>query len=249
MRFALGISYDGSCYHGFQHQNGLITIESELRNALEHIADHAIEEFAVAGRTDAGVHAIEQVVHFDTHAVRPEHGWVMGLNTQLPHDISVRWIRPVSDDFHARFSAIKRSYQYIIYNSPYRLALWHKRATRYFKPLDKDLMQVAANILLGEHDFSSFRAASCQSLSTKRTMYEINIQQENEFFTVDICANAFLHHMVRNIVGVLLEIGSKNKPVEWMQQVLDAKDRRAGAVTAPSDGLYLTRVAYPNLDS
>lgn len=244
MRIALGVEYDGSSFFGWQAQNNLPTIQGELEVALSKIADSPIKIYC-AGRTDAGVHATNQVIHFDTDVVRPTRAWTVGCNTHLPRTIAIRWSKEVSLDFHARFSATARRYRYIIHNHSLRSALHANRATWYYHSLNIDLMQLAAKHLIGEHDFSSFRSAQCESRTPMRNVHDISIKRENEFVIIEIQANAFLHHMVRNIVGVLMQIGSQWKEPDWMLYVLHSKDRRAAAETASPQGLYLIGVIYP----
>lgn len=246
MRFALGIEYDGANFHGWQFQPGLRTIQTELEKALSKVADEPIQVIC-AGRTDAGVHALGQVVHFDTQAVRDDRAWVLGVNMNLPNDIAVTWVKKVSLEFHARFSAVSRTYSYFIHQTSYRSPITSHRMIWYRKPLNIELMQKAAQFLIGEHDFSSFRAADCQAKSPMRHVTTITISAENSVVKINITANAFLHHMVRNIVGVLLLIGCGRKPPEWMKEVLDSKDRCAADITVPPEGLYLAGVNYPDV--
>jgi tRNA pseudouridine38-40 synthase len=219
------------------------TVQKHVEEALSQVANEPIYVHC-AGRTDAHVHALGQVVHFDTNAKRHIDAWVWGTNTHLPSGICVRWAKMVDHSFHARFSAIARRYRYIIYNHPIRPALLSKRVTWHYYPLDADLMHKAGQYLLGEQDFSSFRASECNSKSPMRNITEVTVKRHQEFIVLEIQANAFLHHMVRNIAGVLMKIGSGSKPIEWMQTVLEAKSRRAAAETAPPDGLYLINVFY-----
>ncbi|MDR3491165.1 MAG: tRNA pseudouridine(38-40) synthase TruA [Gammaproteobacteria bacterium] len=244
MRIALGIEYDGRDFSGWQAQIGLRTVQSCLEEALSKIADEPIKLFC-AGRTDAGVHATGQVVHFDTNAIRSEKAWILGTNTHLPSSIAVNWALPISDEFHARFSAISRRYRYIIYNNKVRPAILSSRVTWQYRPLQVELMQEAANYFLGEHDFSSFRSTRCEAKSPIRHISLLKITRENDFIFIDIQANAFLHHMVRNIAGLLMKIGSGHEKPSWAAEVLKAKDRRAAADTAAAAGLYLVQVGYP----
>jgi len=247
-RVALGIQYAGTDYHGWQRQaqQDVPTIQAYLETALNRIAPQSpLIQVGCAGRTDSGVHAVNQVVHFDTQVARPQSAWVLGVNTHLPNDIAVTWARTCVNDFHARYTAVARCYRYIIDNSPVRSALWSKQSTWFPHELTITAMQTAANVLLGEHDFSSFRAANCQSQSTQRCVHFIDIRQQSPFIVIDIQANAFLYHMVRNIVGVLLDIGSKKLPVSRMATILAAGDRTQAGVTAPAQGLYLLSVTYP----
>lgn len=244
MRIALGIEYDGSSFFGWQRQREVNSVQQELETALGKVANQPVE-LSCAGRTDAGVHATGQVVHFDTDAVRDNKAWVMGTNAQLPDAIAVRWAHVVPEDFHARFSATARRYRYIIYNNKYRPAILRSGLSHYHQSLDISLMNEAAAYLLGEQDFSSFRAMQCQSHSPFRNVHHLRLSQSGDYIVLDIKANAFLHHMVRNITGSLLEVGMKRRPVEWIAQLLAAKDRNLAAATAKAGGLYLVEVDYP----
>lgn len=244
MRIALGISYHGSAYHGWQSQSGLACIQTYLEQAISQVADHPIA-LSCAGRTDKGVHAIAQVVHFDTTAQRSQHAWLLGTNSYLPADIRVNWAQVVENNFHARFSALARRYHYIIYNHPLKHALWNQYSSHCYSPLNENAMQSAAQYLIGEHDFSSFRAASCQARSACREVQHINVKRQGCYVIIDIQANAFLHHMVRNISAVLMTIGAGRKSSDWAKEVLLAQDRSAADVTATANGLYLTQVFYP----
>lgn len=244
MRIALGIEYNGSAYHGWQDQNNALTIQPVLEKALSEFANHDLR-IICAGRTDAGVHALNQVIHFDTTAERTDRGWVLGPNANLPSDISIRWMRKVPDDFSARFSALSRSYRYLINNQSIRSPLMHRRATWYFEPLDADRMHTAAQFLLGEQDFSAYRASRCQSNRPFRNVRHLSVKREGDRVIVDVTANAFLYHMVRNIVGALLEVGTGRRDVSWTKELLEGRVRAKGANTAPADGLYLVDVAYP----
>lgn len=245
MRIALGIEYDGSQYYGWQWQENQPSIQQRLQEALTNIADQPIEVIC-AGRTDRGVHATAQVVHFDCGNLRPMRAWILGTNNQLPGDIRVTWATQVDDTFHARFSATRRRYCFLICDSSVRPAILHHGITWHCGQLNMAAMQQAAQHLIGEHDFSSFRAAQCQSKTTKRTVYHLNISRIGRLMMIDIMANAFLHHMVRNIAGVLMMIGADKQAPEWAAEVLHAKDRRQAGITAPEHGLYLIHVAYPN---
>ncbi len=243
-RIVLGVEYDGSGYSGWQWQTGAKTVQSELQKALSKVAAEDITVIC-AGRTDAGVHALEQVVHFDTEAVRDLHSWLMGGNSHLPDQVRIVWAQYAIADFHARYSAIARFYRYIILNRKVKSALLAKQSTWCYRPLDEQKMHQAAQYLIGEHDFSSFRAQGCQSKSPRRFMYFINVYRQDERVIMDISANAFLHHMVRNIAGVLIEIGTGEKPINWTHHLLKVKERKQGGVTAPAEGLYLGAVFYP----
>ncbi|GAB2932913.1 tRNA pseudouridine(38-40) synthase TruA [Rheinheimera gaetbuli] len=244
MRIALGIEYDGTAFYGWQRQREVNSVQQELEVALSKVANHSVE-LSCAGRTDAGVHATGQVVHFDSTAVRDDKAWIMGTNAQLPDAIAVRWAKQVPDDFHARFSATARRYRYIIYNSKYRPAILRSGLSHYHQQLNVDLMQQAAGYLLGEQDFTSFRAVQCQSHSPNRNIHHLHITRQGDYIVLDIKANAFLHHMVRNITGSLLEVGMQNRPPVWIAQLLAAKNRNLAAATAKAGGLYLVEVDYP----
>lgn len=244
MRIALGVEYDGSQYHGWQVQTGLHTIQQTLEHALTKIADSEIS-VVCAGRTDTGVHATNQVIHFDSEKERTIRSWIHGANSFLPKDICVKWGREMPDDFHARYSALSRRYRYIIYNAPVRPALLRSNVTWQYCQLDYRLMQEAGQFLLGENDYTSFRSVECQSNTPMRNVHQLHVTRKGHLIMIDIIANAFLHHMVRNIAGVLIAIGSGKKTVPWVKEVLHAKDRRLGAETAPPYGLYLVGVNYP----
>lgn len=244
MRIALMVEYDGSQYHGWQAQPGLNTVEDALANALSKVADESIS-LVCAGRTDTGVHATGQIVHFDTNKERSMRGWIHGANSHLPKNVAVKWGQIMPDDFHARYTALSRRYRYIIYNTPIRPALMQSQVTWQYRRLDHKLMHEAGQYLLGEKDFTSFRSVECQSKSPKRNIFNLSVSSKGDFIIIDITANAFLHHMVRNIAGVLMAIGSGRRPVSWIETVLKAKDRRLGAETAPAYGLYLVEVKYP----
>ncbi len=244
MRIALGIEYDGTKFCGWQAQRGVRTVQQTVEDGLSRVADHAVQ-LTCAGRTDSGVHAVGQVVHFDSDAERTPRSWVLGCNANLPHDVSVLWSRPVSDDFHARFGALARSYRYVILNRATRPAVLDRRVCWHHQALDAERMQQAAQSLLGEHDFSTFRALACQAKHPVRTVEALRVSRAGDLVYLDITANAFLHHMVRNVAGVLLAIGSGERPVEWVDELLQARDRTVGGVTAVAAGLYLVSVRYP----
>ena len=244
MKIALGVEYQGRRYLGWQRQNDAPTVQETLETALAEIADQPVA-VVCAGRTDRGVHAIQQVVHFATPAIRPLQGWVLGTNSRLPGDVAVTWARPMDEDFHARFSATGRTYQYIILNRRSRPALLHGLVSWECRELDVDKMAEAARGLIGEHDFSSFRAAACQSKSPVRRVYDLRLTRLGEFIVITISANGFLQHMVRNIAGALLAIGRGEQETGWAGAALAARDRAAAGVTAPADGLYLVNVRYP----
>lgn len=244
MRIALMVEYDGSHYHGWQAQTGLHTVQSALEKALTAVANHPVS-VVCAGRTDTGVHATSQVVHFESDTSRSIRAWIHGTNSFLPKDMSVYWGREMPDNFHARYSALFRRYCYVIYNAPIRPGLLRSNVTWQYQPLDNQLMQEASQYLLGEQDFTSFRSVECQSKTPMRFVKEIQVKRYHDYIVIDITANAFLHHMVRNIAGVLITVGSSRKTVSWVNDVLLAKDRRMGAQTAPPYGLYLVSVTYP----
>jgi len=245
MRIALGIEYDGSQFCGWQMQkHGIRTVQQAVETALSVVADEKIQVIC-AGRTDTGVHATAQVVHFDTASERPEKAWVLGVNAHLPDDVASVWSRPVDDDFSARFTATARQYRYVILNRKARPAVLHNKVSWRHGEIDEQLMHQAAQALMGEQDFSSFRSAACQAEHARRNVHFINIHRKGDFVFIDIKANAFLHHMVRNMVGSLLMIGQKEKPVGWMAELLSAHDRTQAGPTAPAEGLYLVKVTYP----
>ncbi len=244
MRIALGIEYDGTSYNGWQRQKSGLGVQQRLEEALSLVADEPID-VTCAGRTDTGVHASGQVVHLDTVAERSDRGWLLGANSNLPDDISVSWVRRVDDDFHARFSATGRSYRYRILNRLQRSALHRQRAWWVHQPLDETRMNEAAQRLVGEHDFSAFRAAGCQAGSATREVTHIGLTRDGDWITLQISANAFLMHMVRNITGTLAAIGQGEQPIEWVTEVLESGDRTVGGVTAPPQGLTLVAVEYP----
>lgn len=243
-RIALNIQYNGSAYHGWQIQPDLNTVQGKLEAALSQVADHPVQT-KCAGRTDTGVHATGQVVHFDSNARRDEKAWTFGTNSQLPSDIVVRWARQVSDDFHARHSATARHYRYIISNRRTRPAILPNHLTWHYHLLNVDLMRQGAEYLLGTHDFSAFRAVGCQAKSPNKTIKSITLEKHQDMIFIDVVADAFLYHMVRNIVGVLFQIGCGKNIPKWVKTVLDARDRSAGGATAPAYGLYLVGVDYP----
>lgn len=243
-RLALGIEYDGTAFAGWQCQRDRRNVQACVEAAVSRVAAERVD-VVCAGRTDAGVHALEQVAHFDTTAQRNLRSWLLGVNTALPDDVRILWAKETGDDFHARYSAIARFYRYSILNRPMKSALRRQQLTWCFRPLDADRMQEAAFHLIGDHDFSSFRAQGCQSNSPRRIMHFIRVGREGELVHIDLAANAFVHHMVRNIAGVLIDIGAGKHEPDWAREVLEARDRTLGGVTAPPDGLYLGGVLYP----
>lgn len=244
MRLAIGIEYDGSNYNGWQRQRVGSGVQAVLEKAASAVADEPVE-ITCAGRTDTGVHASGQVGHFDTEAKRSDRGWLLGINSALPDDVNLRWVKPVSDDFHARFSALSRSYRYRILNRLVRSSLERQRCWWFHAPLDADAMHEAGRELLGEHDFSAFRAAGCQANSATRELQFLRVRRDGDWITLDIRANAFLQHMVRNITGTLVSVGSGDNPASWVGDVLRSGDRKQGGITAPPQGLTLTHVEYP----
>jgi len=244
-RVALAFEYDGRKFHGWQLQkSGVRSVQAELAKAVAKVADHPVD-LVCAGRTDARVHASYQVVHFETPSIRSLRSWVMGINTALPFDIAVHWAGNGSDDFHARFSAIYRRYRYVIYNNPVRPGIQRGQVSWACQELDAERMHQAAQALAGEHDFSSFRAAGCQSRTPIRFLEQIKVTRKGHFVVIDVQANAFLHHMVRNIAGALMAVGTGKQSVSWIRDILLAKDRTLAGVTAPPHGLYLVDVGYP----
>jgi tRNA pseudouridine38-40 synthase len=244
MKIALGVEYDGSDFHGWQYQGDVRSVQECLELALSRVADHPVSVHC-AGRTDTGVHATGQVVHFETRAVRSPRSWLLGTNVNLPADVCVNWVREVSDDFHARFSAVGRHYEYRILNRATRSAIWRARAVWQHHPLDDRIMHQAAQVLVGTHDFSSYRALACQAKHPVRTIHRLTVTREQDILLIQVHANAFLHHMVRNIAGVLMAIGKGDQPLSWAGEILALRDRTRGGVTAPPHGLYLTHVDYP----
>lgn len=243
-RFACGIEYDGRAYRGWQRQSGAPTVQGVVEESLSRVANQPIE-IVGAGRTDAGVHARAQVAHFDSDSVRTERQWLRGANSALPDDVALTWVRVVPADFHARRSALWRRYHYRIVISPARSPLWRQHALLSRGPLDVGSMLSAGSYLLGERDFSAFRAASCQSKTTIRNLMSFGITERSQSLVLVFTANAFLHHMVRNIVGTLLSIGAGEHEPVWCAEVLASKDRKQAGTTAQSQGLSLDAVAYP----
>lgn len=244
MRIALGVEYQGGAYRGWQRQKNASSVQAHVEDALAKILCHEVK-VTCAGRTDAGVSATGQVIHFDTDLHRPEKAYTRGVNTLMPKDIAVTWAMPISDDFHARFSATERRYRYVIYNAEYRPGILESGLTHVYQPLDVTLMHEAAQAIVGKHDFTTFRATHCQANSPIRDIKAISVLQKGPYILLDIRANAFLHHMVRNIMGSLLVIGQKLEPVSWMEHLLALKDRTQAAAKAKPNGLYLVKVIYP----
>lgn len=247
-RIVLGIQYDGAPWHGWQTQPDGHTVQDRLELAIRKFANTPIVT-TCAGRTDSGVHALEQIVHFDTDIERQPFSWVRGVNTFLPASIAVRWateieINNIEDDFHARFSATARTYDYVIYNHPVPSPLLNGKAGWVFRPLDEESMHIAAQHLIGDHDFSTFRAVECQAKSPIRTMHSIDVSRRGDLLLFRLKANAFLHHMVRNIVGSLILVGIGKRHPEWIKEVLATRNRSLAAPTFMPDGLYLTKIDY-----
>lgn len=243
-RIALGVEYDGTAYNGWQRQRNGIGVQALLEKALSRVANETIE-VNCAGRTDTGVHASGQVVHFDTRVERSNRDWLLGTNSNLPDDINATWVRCVDADFHARFSATARHYRYRILNRPERSSLYRHRAWWVCPQLDDRAMQAGADYLLGEHDFSAFRATGCRASTACREVTSLVIERTQYWITLDITANAFLQHMVRNITGTLVSVGSGRHSPQWVDQVLKHRDRKHGGITAPAHGLTLIGVSYP----
>jgi len=243
MRIAIGIAYDGTAFDGWQSQPSGNTVQNQLERALSGIADSRIR-LVGAGRTDAGVHACAQVAHFDVHAVRPDSAWVRGANSALPPSIAVQWSATVPEEFHARYSAIARSYRYVLYNHAVRPALLAGKTGWFHGKLDLAAMRRAASTLVGEHDFSAFRSSECQAKNPVRVMERAAVEICGPYVFFEFTANAFLHHMVRNIVGSLVYVGSHRHPPAWFQQIMHERDRSRAAPTIAAAGLYLTDVRY-----
>jgi len=244
IRIALGLEYDGTAYAGWQTQRSSPSIQSLVEGALSPVAAAPVN-IICAGRTDAGVHACGQIAHFDTEARRSERGWVLGANTSLPGDINVAWARPVPRHFHARYSAEARTYRYYVFNRPVRSALAARSAAWIRQPLDHERMNSATSALVGSHDFSAFRSAASQGHSPIRRIEALSVERHGDFVLIQITANAFLHHMVRNIAGLLIAIGQGDKDPGWAASVLESKDRAQAGPTASAEGLYLWFVRYP----
>ncbi len=244
MRYALAVEYEGKNYFGWQRQSEVVSVQQTVEAALAQIAAQPIK-VVCAGRTDTGVNATNQIIHFDTDQTRQDVAWTLGVNSKLPKDIAIKWVRHVTDDFHARFSATARRYRYIIYNSNYRPAIMAHGLSFCQFNLDEKLMHQAAQVLVGENDFDSFRTVHCQAHSPIRTVHHCQVTRQGDFVIIDIKANAFLHHMVRNIAGSLIRVGRQIETVSWLADVLAARDRTVAGMTAPSGGLYFVDVEYP----
>lgn len=244
MKLAACVEYDGTAFCGWQRLSHASTVQASVEKALSNVADEKVE-IICAGRTDSGVHASGQIIHFETQAERPMRGWLFGSNVKLPDGIALRWVQPVADDFHARFSAMSRRYRYVILNRWAKPAILKNKVAWCHHALDAEAMHLAAQALMGEHDFSSFRASGCQAAHARRNIQHIAVSRSGDFIYIDVVANAFLHHMVRNIVGSLLEVGSGEHPIEWMAELLAQQDRKLAGMTAAAAGLYFVYVEYP----
>ena len=245
MRIALGLEYNGIGFCGWQSQASGCGVQDALAAAISAVAGEKIQVTA-AGRTDTGVHAAFQVVHFDTVATRPISAWVRGVNSHLPAGVAVLWAREVNEDFHARFAAIERGYRYVLLNHPVRPGLNHGLVGWHYRPLDEAAMNQAAGYLLGEHDFSAFRAAECQAKSPVKTLHRAHVARRGDFLLCDFRANAFLHHMIRNIMGGLIQVGSGQRSPEWLTEILQGRNRTLAAPTFDAAGLYLCYIRYPS---
>ena len=243
MRIAIGVSYDGSRFDGWQSQTSGNTVQDHLERALAAVEDMPVRVVA-AGRTDAGVHAVAQVAHFDCDAEREESAWIRGANSHLPPEVAVQWAIPVAGEFHARFSALARSYRYVLYNHAVRHAVSSRHVGWYHRPLDLANMKAAAAFLLGEHDFSAFRSSECQAKTPVRRMETASVRKHGPYVLFDFTANAFLHHMIRNLVGCLVYVGKGKHSPSWMTELLESRDRRLAAPTMSAAGLYLAAVRY-----
>ena len=243
MKYAIGIEYCGAAYCGWQRQVHCDSIQQHVEEALGFVANHKVE-LVCAGRTDTGVHAVEQVVHFESPEQRSERAWVLGSNCRLPADIRLKWAVPVAEEFHARYSARSRAYRYIILNGGVPSAIFHDRCAWEFQPLDHATMHECAQVLVGEHDFSSFRAVGCQAKSSSRNVEQVSVGRDRDMVFLDITANAFLYHMVRNIAGSLIAVGKGEQDIDWFAEVFRAGDRNLAAATAPASGLYFVNARY-----
>ena len=243
-RWVLGLEYDGQPFLGWQSQPNGQTVQDQVERALALIACHPVRVIC-AGRTDTGVHALSQIIHFDTHASRSANAWVRGVNRHLPAAIRVLWAQPVDNTFHARFSAQKRSYRYVLYSAPVRPALYQGKVGWTHDSMDEEKLRQALSLLRGQHDFSAFRSAQCQAKSPVKIIYDIKLIRKGPFWIFDFEASGFLHHMIRNLMGTLVAIGRGSQPVIWIQTLLHQKDRRQAAPTFSAQGLYLSAVDYP----
>ena len=245
MRIALGIEYDGRSFCGRQFQDHSPSVQEAVEKALSKVADHFVR-VVCAGRTDTGVHATEQIIHFDTEVIREPYQWVKGVNANLPDGVTILWAQEVSEEFHARFKAFRRAYRYVIFSRNTRPSYLNGLVTWDYREFDEQRMQQAAQHLIGEHDFSSYRAIGCQAKSPIRILHQFDVTRQRNFIFLDIEANAFLHHMVRNMAGVLMTIGAGEQEADWSKEILELKDRKLGGITAAPHGLYLVRVDYPD---
>lgn len=243
-RWACGVEYEGTAYHGWQMQEDLPTVQLRLQEAIATVADRPIQ-ITCAGRTDTGVHAWGQVIHFEAEVERSPGSWLRGVNSNLPEDIALRWVKEVNTDFHARFSAEFRRYIYVIYNGRVRSPLLRRFTAREYRPLDEQVMHEAAQHLLGENDFTTFRAANCQSKTPRRRVRDISVRRQQDLVVLNITANGFLRHMVRNIAGSLIDVGVGEKDTVWIREILAARNRDIAGITAKSAGLFLADVGYP----
>lgn len=243
-KLALGLEYDGISYSGWQKQRNVSSVQEHIEHALRKVTSEKIKVYC-AGRTDSGVHALGQVVHFETNVQRPDSAWMCGVNYYLPNSICVKWVSVVDASFHARFSAISRRYCYVVYNNFVRSAILLGKVWHYKRFLDVYKMAIAGQYLLGENDFSSFRASGCQSHSVKRKIYHLHVRRKRQCVLIDIKANSFMYRMVRNIVGSLVEVGCGRKSITWILKVLRSSDRSLAGITAPASGLYLIEIEYP----
>ena len=244
MKYAACIEYDGSAYFGWQYQDHAPSVQGDVEAAISKVANHPVK-VVCAGRTDTGVHGVGQIIHFESEADRSIDSWQFGTNSNLPGPVVMRWVKLVDDSFHARFSAGARRYRYIVLNRGTRPAILNKRVAWHRRPLDHESMQAASQYLLGEQDFTSLRAAGCQAKHAVRTIHDINVTRQGDFICLDVKANAFLYHMVRNIAGTLFVIGEGKQPVEWLPELMKKQDRREAGATAPPGGLYFVHVDYP----
>lgn len=244
MKYAACIEYDGSAYFGWQYQDHAPSVQGDVEAAISRVANHPVK-IVCAGRTDTGVHGIGQIIHFESESDRSIDAWQFGTNSNLPDTTVMRWVKPVDDRFHARFSAGARRYRYIVLNRDTRPAILSKRVAWTRKKLNHELMHQASQHLLGEHDFTSLRAAGCQAKHAVRTIHDIGVSREGDFIYLDVKANAFLYHMVRNIAGTLFTVGEGKNSVDWVAELIAKQDRREAGATAPAGGLYFVHVDYP----
>jgi tRNA pseudouridine38-40 synthase len=242
-RYAIGIEYSGTAYCGWQRQKHSVSVQQTIEKAIGFVANHPVSTVC-AGRTDTGVHAVEQIAHFESPSIRSERAWLLGTNTRLPGDIRIKWVKPVSHDFSARFSAEAREYRYIILNTPIAGAIFHHLASWEHRRLDHQIMNECAQLLVGEHDFGAFRGAGCQSMTSHRNVHSVAVSRRGDLVFLDIKANAFLYHMVRNIAGSLISVGKGDQNVGWFSSVFKSADRTQAEVTAPAAGLYFYRAFY-----